>query len=171
MFDDSKIKHLRIQPKYLDQARELIETINSDFYKVFVHIRLGDYHSHTVFGKSVLLPLTYYYQQIDWFKKNRKNVFFVFLSDDPEKAERLFCDVDNCKYSKNAHPGVDFAIMTLCNGGILSPSSFSWWGSYLMKHRDIVFAPKYWLGFNSKMENVSGACPTFAEQIEVNVFS
>jgi hypothetical protein len=46
-----------------------------------------------------------------------------------------------------------FAIMTMCNRAILSPSSFGWWESYFMKGRDIVFAPKYWLGFNSQIDH------------------
>ncbi len=42
--------------------------------------------------------------------------------------------------------------MTLCNGAILSPSSFGWWGSYLMINKDVVFAPKYWLGWKSNKD-------------------
>ncbi|MDR0571688.1 MAG: hypothetical protein LBG48_02425 [Rickettsiales bacterium] len=42
--------------------------------------------------------------------------------------------------------------MTLCINAILSPSSFGWWGSYFMKSRNIVFAPKHWLGFASDVD-------------------
>ncbi len=58
--------------------------------------------------------------------------------------------------------------MTLCNGAILSPSSFAWWGSYLMKNRDVVFVPKYWLGFKSKVEFPMGIIPDFATEIELH---
>jgi hypothetical protein len=57
--------------------------------------------------------------------------------------------------------------MTLCNSAILSPSSFGWWGSYLMKDRDIVFAPKYWLGFESKVEYHKNSIASFMEEMEI----
>lgn len=86
--------------------------------------------------------------------ENKKNVYFIFLSDEPETIEREFIYLKNKTISKGNHFGTDFAIMTKCDAGILSASSFSWWGSYLMKNRDLVIAPKYWLGFAS-LEN----CP------------
>ena len=59
--------------------------------------------------------------------------------------------------------------MTKCNGAILSPSSFCWWGSYLMKDKDVVFSPKYWLGFNSKKEfgTSNSNNPSFSIEVDV----
>jgi hypothetical protein len=42
--------------------------------------------------------------------------------------------------------GIVFALMTLCEYGVCSNSSFSWWGAYLMKNKKIVIMPKYWYG-------------------------
>lgn len=167
IFNALSIKDLQIRNFYINKASLIIANIPTDFYTVFVHIRLTDYSSQLIFGKSVLLPLSYYQQQIDWFKEKIKNVFFIFLSDDPGKTEEIFGGENNSLFSRNNHPGVDLGIMTMCRGGIMSPSSFSWWGAYLMKNREVVFAPKYWLGFNSKIENPCDACPSFAHQIEI----
>jgi hypothetical protein len=57
--------------------------------------------------------------------------------------------------------------MTQCKSAILSPSSFGWWGSYMMKERDIIFAPKYWLGFSSKIEYHEQGVPDYSKEIEV----
>jgi len=57
--------------------------------------------------------------------------------------------------------------MTLCNGAILSPSSFGWWGSYLMKNRDVVFAPKYWLGWKSKIDCPKNIVTNFMKVVDV----
>jgi hypothetical protein len=57
--------------------------------------------------------------------------------------------------------------MTLCNGAILSNSSLSWWGAYLMKDKDKVFMPKYWLGFKNKRWHPDGIKLDFAEIVEV----
>jgi hypothetical protein len=99
------------------------------------------------------------------FLKNKSDAYFIFLSDEPEFIEKEFEYLENKIISRNSYE-VDFAIMTLCNGAILSPSSFGWWGSYLMKNRDVVFAPKYWLGFRSFIEKHAGSFPSFAKPVD-----
>jgi hypothetical protein len=64
----------------------------------------------------------------------------------------------------------DFAIITLCDAAILSPSSFSWWGSYMMKKRDIFFAPKHWLGWKSKIDVPNKPLAHYMEPIDINEF-
>ncbi|NUU95812.1 hypothetical protein XO10_05895 [Marinitoga sp. 1135] len=148
-FDKNLLCKLKIKEDLIKRANQFLKPIEKK-YKVFVHIRRGDYKNLKVYGKSALLPMNYFHQQIKWFLENKKNVYFIFLSDEPSFIEEEFNYLDNKIISNNSYE-VDFAIMTLCNGAILSPSSFGWWGSYLMKDRDVVFAPKYWLGFNSKI--------------------
>ena len=166
-FDKSLIQQLKIKDIYLKETRTYLQSISKDSYKVFIHIRRGDYNVHTVYGKSTLLPLSYYKDQIEWFIQNIKKPFFIFLSDEPNFIEEEFKYIDNKLISSDKHYGTDLAIMTKCNSAILSPSSFSWWGSYLMKSRDTVFGPKYWLGFNSGVEYQSGSTPSFCKGIQI----
>ncbi|MBU1217149.1 alpha-1,2-fucosyltransferase [bacterium] len=154
-FNKKFVDNMKVKDIHLKNADIFLNHISKKSYKIFVHIRRGDYKNFTYFGKGTLLPIYYYRNQINWFLKNRDNPSFIFLSDDPEFVEEEFKDIKNKYISYNNHFGTDFAIMTKCNSAILSPSSFGWWGSYLMKERDIVFVPKNWLAFNSPMESKS----------------
>jgi len=69
--------------------------------------------------------------------------------------------------SINQHFGTDLVLMTQCCSAILSASSFSWWGSYMMKERDTVFAPKFWLGFRSKIEYQAQGVPSYSKEVEI----
>lgn len=166
-FDKSLIKQLKIKDIYLKEANKYLLNIAKNRYKIFIHIRRGDYKNHTVYGKGTLLPLNYYKDQIEWFIQNIEKPFFIFLSDEPEFVEQEFEYIKNKIISSKNHYGTDLAIMIQCKSAILSPSSFGWWGSYMMKEKDIVFAPKYWLGFNSKIEYQDQATPSYAKEVEI----
>ena len=81
--------------------------------------------------------------------------------------EKEFDFVENKSISNHAHFGTDLAIMTKCNSAILSPSSFGWWGAYLMREREIIFTPRYWLGFNSDIEYHASANLSFAKEVTI----
>ena len=134
--------------------------------KIFIHMRRGDYRVHKCFGKQdITLPLSYYKTQIDWFNKNLDNSFFVFLSDDIEYVKDNFGGIKN-KIISIENMNVDFCIMTLCDGGIMSNSTYSWWGAYFMKNRRNLVAPRYWFGFKSKLEYPIGISPSFAKIVD-----
>jgi len=166
-FNENIANQLVFKEKYVRDADQLLKSIPRNCHKIFVHIRRGDYKSHTVCGKSTLLPLNYYKEKIKWFMANRKDCFFIFLSDEPESIEAEFEYIKNKLVSLNLHSGTDLAIMTKCNSAILSPSSFGWWGSYLMKNKDVVFAPEYWLGFNSRIEYPDKPMASFFRKVTV----
>lgn len=157
---------LVIKTKYSETAEAFLKVIPEDAHKVFVHVRRGDYKEFTIFGKSTLLPVSYYKNQIDYFVKKYEKTFFIFLSDEPEFIEREFGYIQTKKLAVNNKPGTDIAIMSKCSSAILSTSSFGWWGAYLIKNKGIIFAPKYWLGFNSKIEFPSGGFPQYATSVE-----
>ena len=159
---------LKIKEKYLNEADCFLKNIPQNTYNIFVHIRRGDYKDYLVYGKSAQLPINYYENQIMWFLKNKSNCFFIFLSDDPEFIKEKFSHLSNKIISLNNHYGTDLSIMTKCKSAILSPSSFSWWGAYLMTEKDIILSPKYWLGFNSKEEYQKGASLSFSKEVNVS---
>jgi hypothetical protein len=168
-FNQDSIKNLTIKNNYVSDAITFLKNIPNNYHKVFIHIRRGDYKSFKVYGKSTLLPMSYYHNQVKWFLQNRDNCYFIFLSDEVEFIEQEFKYLEN-KIISNNNFAVDFAIMTLCNSAILSPSSFSWWGSYLMQDRDTIFAPKYWLGFNSGVEYHKNSIPKYIEKICIEAY-
>ena len=164
-FNKKVVQNLQIKDAFLQTAKEFLNPYEKK-YKVFVHIRRGDYKDFFVYGKESMLPMEYFHDQIKWFLEYKKDVFIIFLSDEPDFIEEEFDYLKNKIVSKNSYE-VDFAIMTLSNGAVLSPSSFGWWGSYLMKNRDIVFAPKYWLGWKSKIDYHKNLLASFMKKIKV----
>ena len=166
-FDKSFTSNLKFKEIYLTKSSKLLNCIPNNCHKIFVHIRRNDYKNYTVCDKSALLPISYYKNQIEWFTQNRKNCFFIFLGDDTKFISEEFRYLENKIISSDHHFGIDLAIMTQCNSAILSPSSFGWWGSYLMVERDTVFAPKYWLGFRSKIEFQGKSVPSYSKQVAI----
>ena len=129
-------------------ATNLLRQAPSGLGTVFVHVRRGDYATHSVYGKTgVELPLSYYREAITAFPSER--TCFVFVSDDIQGIESQFNYLP-CKLFSRLDTAGDLAVMAACDGGILSCSSFSWWGAALMRPSSPVIAPKYWLGFKSK---------------------
>lgn len=168
-FKQSVIRNLVIKETYVVMARKYLATIPNNYQKIFVHVRRGDYIHYSILGKmGSTLPISYYRSRIQWYEENIDNPFFVFLTDDPEFVEYCFENVHNKAISKNSM-FVDFAIITLCEYGVMSNSSFSWWAAYMMKSRKKVFSPKYWLGWKSEVEYPKGITPSFAEAVEVKI--
>jgi hypothetical protein len=77
------------------------------------------------------------------------------MSDDKFYVKDVFKEGKNLIISENEYE-IDFALMTLCSHGIMSPSSFAWWASFLIKMNERVksssyfIAPKYWAGHRRK---------------------
>lgn len=71
------------------------------------------------------------------------------MSDDKYYLKKIFKESSSVFISYNK-PEIDLSIMSFCNAGILSPSSFSWWGAFYAKIRNqnnnYFIAPKYWIG-------------------------
>ena len=64
----------------------------------------------------------------------------------------------------------DFVLMTQCKGGILSASSFSWWGAYLAKQKysgTFFLAPKYWAGHRQKRWYPESMKSSFLDYVEI----
>lgn len=157
---------LSIKSKFIQKAKKSLTSIRSDYTKVFVHVRRGDYIFEQYFGdRGIDLPKEYFLNAIEIIKQKVKKPYFVFLSDDPGYCECCFSDMENKYISKNSME-VDLAIMTLCEYGITSNSSFSWWGAYLMENKKEVIYPQYWYGWKSKTESHIGIQPSWGTTID-----
>ncbi len=107
----------------------------------FIHIRRGDY-----LDKPNIHPtctLDYYYSAINMFDDDKK---FLVFSDDLDWCKKNFQNDkfvlinDNLDY-------IDLYLMSMCSSAIISNSSFSWWGAYLIKESNKkIIAPKNWFG-------------------------
>jgi hypothetical protein len=165
-FDRNLISDLKIKEKYTVEARNFISSISDDYEKVFIHVRRGDYLIQVFDGEQgINLPKSYFEKAIQSIKNTVKNPFFILLSDDPSFVKEWFQDLKPKLISENSME-VDLAIMALCEAGIISNSSFSWWGAYLMNTRKKVIAPKFWYGWKKRRESHRGIQPSFSEVID-----
>lgn len=166
--DQKYILDLQIKEEYLSEARRFLSNISENYTMVFVHIRRGDYISESFMGeRGINLPKSYFEDAINLIKEKVKNPFFIFLSDDPSYVKDCFQEVEPKIISNNSMQ-VDLAIMTLCKAGIISNSSFSWWGAYLMNKKDLVIAPRYWYGWKQQIESHPGIQPSFSIILDIN---
>ena len=167
IFFDDKIIDFKIKESYLKQAKLILKSLPEEYTKVFVHVRRGDYIFEKYLEKQGIdLPKSYFLDAIEMMLSEIKNPYFIFLSDDPTFCQCCFEEVEN-KYVSSNIMEVDLALMSLCEYGIVSNSSFSWWGAYLMNNRRKVISPKYWYGWKQKIESHIGIQPEWATVIEV----
>ncbi len=163
------VDSLHIKQHYINKAAEIIAGIPANYKKIFVHIRRGDYSKFTVHGKvGTELPIEYYNECISIIQEKHENVYFYFLSNDRNYVIENFVSIEKKIVSDNNYM-VDFALMTLCDGGIISSSTFSFWGAYFMycnKGSLDIYGPKYWLGFGSKEWFPDGVEANFISYID-----
>lgn len=150
-FDKQVISKLTIKEDLLVFAKDFLNTVYP-CTPVFVHIRRGDYLSWPTAQNPAILPASYYHSCLNTIKSLIAKPFFIFLSDDPYYVKDIFPDLEDSFISKFSS-SQDFVIMTQCQAGILSASSFSWWAAYfasLQYSNSTFLAPKYWAGHRSR---------------------
>ena len=141
-------KNIRLKPEYIEQAEQILEPYGGR-KKIFVHIRHGDYPD------DMRLPDGFYRSAFDRLCRengiadNECGAVAVLLGDDPDFASSQFADLP-CVYVSRNSLITDFALMTLCDGGVISNSTFAWTGAWFCKNTLPVYAPKYWTSFRKK---------------------
>ena len=131
----------------VDKVKHLLDAMPSST-KIFVHIRRGDHISWPNKDSPAILSASYYRKCMDLIKSIISDPFFIIISDDPFYAVDVFGNLDTLYISRGS-AFEDFTLMSYCQGGILSASSFSWWGAYfshLKFPKGVFLAPKYWAG-------------------------
>jgi len=150
------LNNFRIKNYLTDKAKKNISRIkkNENTKIIFIHLRGKDYKFWPSKKFPAVLPINWYIKCIKKFKLifEDKKVFFLFFTDDKKYFFK------NKFFNKNfifikSNLSNDFLTMSLCDGGILSPSSYAWWSAFLSFSKNknrIFFAPKYWIGHRLK---------------------
>lgn len=130
------------------------EKINIQKHKiVFIHIRRGDYLHWPSKEFPAVLSINWYKRAMNLIKTKIHNPIFVLMGDDHQYLYDFFKESNSIIISDNKAE-IDLSIMSLCNAGILSPSSFGWWGAFFAKTHDkdnnYFIAPNYWVGHKKK---------------------
>lgn len=150
------------------------KAINTEAQTVFVHIRRGDYLKWPSKQYPAVLDLSWYKRVLKTCNSELSNPVFILMSDDLFYLRDIFNESVNLKISDNDH-FTDLAIMSLCSHGVLSTSSYAWWGGYLaMRKRkqnlsDAKFyAPKYRAGHRAKKWHPPGLISDWLTYIDPN---
>lgn len=122
-----------------------LQQILSSGNSVFIHIRRGDYLTH-----SWEIDLEYYKKAVAIIASKVENPQFFLFCADREFAEHLDLDypfIDMTTQGINADNHFeDLTLMAHCRHGIVANSTYSWWAAYLMNNPyKIIIAPTPWL--------------------------
>jgi hypothetical protein len=143
---------LAIDKVLLKKASDWItsQTNTSSLNRYFVHIRRGDYTHWPSRSAPAVLSSAWYLAQMKRIKDQNQNAHFFIFSDDLPYVNEMLDGTNNIIVSKG-NELTDLAAMSLCHGGgILSASTFSWWGAYYARRHDtksLFIAPKLWAGW------------------------
>lgn len=110
---------------------------NSDV--ISLHIRRGDYLKYT---HHPIPSIEYYKSALNFLP----DLPVIVFSDDVEwcKQQSLFSS-DRFYISELNNTAIDLCLQTLCSYHVIANSSYSWWGAWLAKSKNVI-APKKWFG-------------------------
>ena len=138
---------------YLEPCQELISSLDSP--PIFLHIRQSDNIGREEYHP--ILPISYFEDALGYFAEDTP--CFVFTDDIDWCKKQSFFDQDRFMFNDSNEryeyqtidgtgmmqntllPQVDLCLMSLCSGGIIANSSFSWWGAWLQNGRGNIIAP------------------------------
>jgi hypothetical protein len=171
VFDPAVVDRLEFHRDLECKARDKLRGLGpQDRKRIFVHVRRGDYESFPSAASPAVLPAQWYRDCIQRVRARVSDPVLVFCSDDPEYVSNMFGDVPGMILS-NGSAFEDFVLMSLCDGGIVSASSYSWWAAYRgsRTHPDRVFlAPQYWIGHSTAEWFPPGVDASFMEYVTVD---
>ena len=157
---DEILEDFTFREDYLTPCMEYIDSL--DDAPIFLHIRQSDNIGREEYHP--ILPITYFEDALKEFPEDTP--CFVFTDDlnwcksqEYFKQDRFLFNENNERYSyktvdgtgqmqNTLLPQTDLCLMSLCTGGIVANSSFSWWGAWLQNNRGKIVAPnpKKWFG-------------------------
>ena len=139
----------KLRRAHLESASDVLKEADGRT-PLFVHVRRADYLTYSVNGQlDPSLPMPYYRCAMRNLLARVPDPFLFFVGDEPEWLASVFGDIPHAQIIRREAP-LDLAIMSLCWGGVISNSSFAWWGAFLCRNKEPVLAPRFWLGWRSR---------------------
>ena len=142
--------------EYDQKSEDILKKYDVDDY-CYIHLRGGDY-------KEIdwVLPKEYYDHAKNNILENKKDIKFLFVTDDIEYCKSIY---PNEEYISNDE-FTDFYILSKCKYMIMSNSSFSWWTAFLNEKYEMIVGPKRWFNYNM-LERFGDVNKTIPESIEL----
>ena len=162
---DQILDDFEFKDDFLIPCKEIISQFNDP---IFLHIRQSDNIGREQYHP--ILPLSYFEEALKQFPEDKE--CFVFTDDLEWCKNQSFFDDDRFLFNENNNrytyqtidgtgkmqntllPQVDLCLMSLCSGGIIANSSFSWWGAWLQNDRGKIVAPNPEKWFGSAMAHL-----------------
>lgn len=170
LFDDTVATRLKLKDAHVRAAERLLADPGLVARKkIFVHVRRGDYLHWPPGGPPAALPADWYRECMRRFRQSGGAPFFIVVSDDAAHAREEFGAMPDVRVSAGSE-AEDFALMCLCDGGILSASAYSWWAAYFASRRrpeGVFLAPQYWVGHGARAWFPIGVETSFLEYAPV----
>lgn len=133
-------KDFTFESYVIDTCKDFIETTINSKEIISLHIRRGDYLHLQSFHPTP--PLEYYSEALKKFP----DIPVIIFSDDIEWcANQSIFESDRFFISQANLPEYDMCLMSMCTHHIIANSSFSWWGAWLAKSKNVI-APRVWFG-------------------------
>lgn len=128
--------------KYSLSVLSILQRSNS----VAVHIRRGDYlkdSNKSLFGN--ICTSAYYSSAINYMKQNVDHpIFFIFSNDVKWAQDNLgLSEAIYVKENENKDSWMDMYLMSQCEHLIIANSTFSWWGAYLSRAKNVICPTKF----------------------------
>lgn len=145
-----KVDESLLSPK----NKEILNMIRSH-KTCFVHVRRGDYLASNY--KAIFegcCTLNYYKKALSYIQDQYPNLLYICFSDDMEWMRENLLLGDAAIYvdwNTGKDSPLDMYLMSQCDNAIIANSSFSYWGAFLGKKKEIVIYPQKWC--NSKGGN------------------
>ena len=177
--------HLRLLPNVSAAVHSYLEQIRPSTWKgqsysrIAIHVRAGDLMSRASWSFGFTIPQRpYFVQAMSWFvnlqmRRHVGRVQFIVMTNSPEWvktainftsiAQQLNRTSSSTKnefvvdvaHSEGHDPGFDLALMSLCDGMIMSTGSYGWWGAWLANKTTIYYSnwPRPGSPFRSKFKS------------------
>lgn len=155
------LKEFKLKDEVIEKAKNILSKY-SDKPVISVHFRRGDNVTIGCLSKTYLNEngdmdeTTHLGRYINEAisRYNEDDVYFYVISGGSRDGDNSE-DIEWCKrnfkpknviYSEGVEDIVEFAILTLCDGNIMShSSSYGWWGAYLNKNQNVIAPREYHL--------------------------
>lgn len=138
--------------EYNSKMTALIERCDS----IGLHVRRGDYKNAPEFN-GICTP-AYYRKAIDKATNDgRTHTLFVFSNDIAWCRENIpaMCKDQEVVFvdgNKGSDSCWDMFLMTHCRQLVIANSTFSWWGAFLNRRAEHIYAPTTWLWRNCDID-------------------
>jgi len=132
-----------------EEIKSLAKEIKACKHPAFISVRRGDYLTPNLQRDFGCLSAEYYLTAARHIEDRIQDSRFFVFSDDPDWCKSQFkdCVIIDHRGTGHSFPMApwDLYLMSLCENAVISNSSFSWWGAWLMdKGNSVVLAPDDW---------------------------